>query len=60
MRELETERLRLRKLCETDAESMYNNWTSNPNVAKYVTWQTHENIETTKFGSKMLSVLLKQ
>ena len=48
MGELETERLRLRKLCETDAESMYNNWTSNPNVAKYVTWQTHENIETTK------------
>ena len=48
MRELETERLILRKLCEDDAEAMFRNWTSNPNVAKYVTWQVHENIEETK------------
>ena len=59
MRELETERLRLRKLCETDAESMYNNWTSNPNVAKYVTWQTHEKSDsrlnfTDEFGRTVI------
>ena len=48
MREFETDRLRLRKFRETDAEAMFRNWASNPNVAKYVKWYAHENIEATK------------
>ena len=48
MRELETERLRLRRLCKDDAQAMFNNWASNPNVTKYLEWQPHENIDVTK------------
>jgi len=45
---LETERLILRPFKETDVNDMFNNWASDPEVSKYMTWNHHENIETTK------------
>ena len=31
-----------------DAEAMFNNWASDPEVTQYMTWNAHENIEITK------------
>ena len=45
---LYTDRLVLRKLTLRDAKKMFLNWASNPNVTKYLSWPTHENIEVTK------------
>lgn len=45
---LETERLKLRKFNQEDAEDMYNNWASDAEVTKYLTWPTHSSIEVTK------------
>ena len=45
---LETERLILRRFVDTDAELMYNNWASDPEVSKYLTWPTHTSVEVTK------------
>ena len=45
---LETQRLILRRITIEDAEEIFNNWASDENVAKYVTWYPHENIEATK------------
>ena len=45
---LETERLVLRKLRETDAEEVFKNWTSDDEVSKYVRWSTHKNVEETR------------
>ena len=42
---LATERLILRKFNINDAEPMFRNWASNPNVTKYLTWQPYENID---------------
>lgn len=47
-RTIETKRLILRKLEISDLEQVYNNWCSDPKVSKYVTWDTHKNIEQTK------------
>ena len=45
--ELETERLILRKIRMEDAHDMYA-YGSNPEVTKYMTWNTHQSIEDTK------------
>ena len=45
---LETDRLILRKFKIEDATDMYNNWASDNEVAKYLSWKTHLNIEETK------------
>lgn len=45
---LETDRLILRPFEINDALEMFENWTSDPEVSKYVTWSPHENIEETK------------
>jgi ribosomal-protein-alanine N-acetyltransferase len=45
---IETERLLLRKPRIEDAEPMFRNWASDPEVTKYLTWPSHENIEVTK------------
>ena len=45
---LETERLILRKFKIEDAEYMYNNWAGDSEVTKYLSWQTHPNIEKSK------------
>lgn len=45
---LETERLVLRRLVITDADAMYRNWTSDPEVSRFLTWATHKDVEVTK------------
>lgn len=45
---LETSRLKLRPFELTDAEEMYNGWTSDDEVTKYLTWPTHQSIDMTK------------
>ena len=45
---LETERLILRKFKITDAQDMFDNYASSDNVTKYMTWETHKNIDVTK------------
>ncbi|MCR5653562.1 MAG: GNAT family N-acetyltransferase [Ruminococcus sp.] len=42
---LETERLILRKFDTNDAQPMFRNWASNPNVTKYLTWQPYDNVD---------------
>ena len=37
--ELETGRLLLRRLSVDDSEMMYNNWASDPEVTRYLSWQ---------------------
>ena len=48
MRQLETERLKLRLIRTTDAEHIYRTWASDPEVTRYLTWQTHESPEDTR------------
>ena len=43
-----TERLVLRKLKKEDAEPMFRNWCSDPEVAKYTLWVAHEDVSVTK------------
>ena len=45
---LETERLILRKFRMEDYLAMYNNWTCEDIVTKFLTWPTHSNPEVTK------------
>ncbi|MBU5484991.1 GNAT family N-acetyltransferase [Clostridium sp. MSJ-11] len=45
---LETERLILRPFRKEDARDAYDNWTSDSDVTKYLTWTIHEDIEVTK------------
>ena len=40
---IETQRLILRRFVREDARTMYDNWASDPEVTKYLTWPTHEN-----------------
>ena len=44
---LETERLILRRFTLEDAEKMYYNWASDPEVTRYLTWQPHKSVEET-------------
>lgn len=45
---LETNRLILRKFVIDDAKVMYENWASENEVTKFLTWPTHSSIEDTK------------
>ncbi len=45
---LETERLLLRPLKAEYAEEAYTNWTTDPEVAKYMIWSTHTDVEITR------------
>lgn len=45
---LETERLVLRRLRESDAEAVFRNWASDPAVTRFLTWPTHTDAEVTK------------
>ena len=45
---INTKRFYLRKFKITDAIAMFNNWASDDEVTKYLTWQTHRNVETSK------------
>ena len=46
---METERLILRKARPEDAEAMFRNWASDPEVTKYLTWPAHESLEVTRW-----------
>ena len=46
---LETARLILRRAQLSDAQPMFDNWASDPEVTKYLTWPTHENVDTTRW-----------
>ena len=41
---LETPRLLLRPACREDAEPMFRNWASDPEVTKFLTWPTHDSV----------------
>lgn len=45
---LETERLILRRFTADDTEAVYNNWTSDNEVSKYMRWENHKNINETR------------
>ena len=45
---IETDRLILRRFRLEDAEDMYANWASDPEVARFLTWPTHSSVEVTK------------
>ncbi len=47
MKELETERLRLRKITRDDVQTIYDNWANDPEVTKYLTWNAHSSIDDT-------------
>lgn len=57
MRELETERLKLRHLVKEDAQSIYKGWASDPEVTRYLTWNPHESVNVT---GKILAGWLKE
>lgn len=44
---LETERLILREIDEKDAQTIFETWTNDDEVSKYVRWSTHKNVEET-------------
>ncbi len=48
MRELETGRLRLRRITAEDTQTIYDNWATDPEVTKYMEWEPHESIEVTR------------
>ena len=43
---IESSRLILRRAVREDAEAMFCNWASDPEVTKYLTWPTYEKVET--------------
>ncbi len=45
---LETDRLILRPLRAADAEEVYQNWGSDPEVSRFMSWSAHENVEVTR------------
>ncbi len=47
-KQLETDRLILRQFASTDAVAMYRNWACEPEVTKFLTWQTYESAEVAK------------
>ena len=44
---LKTERILLRPLSVSDAEAVFNNWATDPDVTKYMRWSPHKSIEVT-------------
>ncbi len=46
---LETDRLILRRFTLEDAECMFKNWASDPEVTKFLTWPAHVNVDVTRF-----------
>jgi len=45
---LERKRIILRPLYVRDADEVFRNWANDPEVAKYVRWSTHENVDVTR------------
>ena len=47
--QLETERLILRRFTIDDASAMFNNWASDPEVTKFMTWPTHKDVGVSRW-----------
>lgn len=47
-RTIETERLILRRFTMEDAQPMFENWASDPEVTKYLTWPPHKDVEISR------------
>lgn len=47
-RTITTERLILRRFTLEDAQAMYHNWASDPDVTRYLTWPAHGSVEITQ------------
>ena len=45
---IETDRLILRRFRSEDAEDMYANWASDPEVTRFLTWPTHSDVDVSK------------
>ena len=45
---IETKRLILRRFTVEDADDMYNNWASDPEVTEFLTWPPHGSVEVTR------------
>ena len=45
---LETSRLNLRRFRMEDADAMYRNWASDPEVTRFLTWPTHPSADVTR------------
>ena len=45
---IETSRLLLRRAIPADAEPMFRNWASDPDVTRYLTWPTHQTADVTR------------
>ena len=45
---IETDRLILRRFRSEDADDMYANWASDPEVTRFLTWPTHSSVDVTK------------
>ena len=48
MKELETNRLKLRKLQAADAAAIFSNWANDPEVTRFLTWNPHESVQVTE------------
>ena len=46
---IETHRLILRRYRIEDAEDMFSNWASDPEVTKFLTWPPHSSVDVTRF-----------
>ena len=46
--ELNTSRLKLRRFTLDDAEAMYRNWASDPEVTKFMTWPAHGSVDISR------------
>ena len=54
---IETERLILRPFVMEDAEAMYRNWASDPEVTKFLSWPTYQSVDT---AYEILDIWTKQ
>jgi ribosomal-protein-alanine N-acetyltransferase len=48
-KKIETQRLILRPFTPEDAEAMFRNWASDPEVTKYLTWPAHSNVAVSQW-----------
>lgn len=45
---IQTQRLILRQFCIEDAQAMFDNWASDDQVTRYMTWPTHSSVEISR------------
>lgn len=48
MRTIETERLILRAITENDTQAIFDNWASDPEVTRFMTWNAHRKVNDTR------------